>query len=159
MTVPFERRSGFKLDSICHVDLHLVRPSQISVRSMNFGQHWRTEGERDFEYFVAFPVQLFFDVLAREAPAFVKDAILNPDKECALENIQRNRGWPSVDQVLADHKIAALWLEYLAHTLLLEWFGDGEPESEPGYVTNTVERAIFDPVRPVLCGQGERTLR
>ncbi len=56
MSVPFERRSGFKWDSICHVDLHLVRPSQLSFRSMNFGQHWRTEGVRDYEYSVAFPV-------------------------------------------------------------------------------------------------------
>lgn len=50
-----------------------------------------------------------------------------------------------------------MWLKYLGHTLLLQWLGDCEPETQPGFVINTIENISFDGDRPMLRGKARKS--
>jgi hypothetical protein len=139
MITPHARRARYLIASECLVESCAVTASQLSVRSMNFGQRWRTQGVQGYHYSATLPVQLFIDVLERELPEFVDDAVQHPDKASDLENALRDLGWPTVSEVIAHPVLAQMWLEYLGHTLLLDWFGDGEPHAQPGFVIHTIQ--------------------
>jgi hypothetical protein len=115
-----------------------VKAAQFSVRSFNFGQHWRTPGVRDVHYSVTIPLAFVAHVLRRELPEYVEDCIKFPDTG-ALDTGLRGKQWPEAGQILDDPELCALALNWIAHDCLLEWLGDGEPEEAPGYVINTVE--------------------
>src|SRR5690242_1473689 len=88
----------------CIADGKPITPTALAVRTMNFGQHWRTPGIIDVRFMIALPARFFLDVLARELPEFVQDAIdhPDPDHELPLEAALRQRGWPTAEQVVAD---------------------------------------------------------
>jgi hypothetical protein len=115
-----------------------VNAAQLSVRSMNFGQHWRTPGVREVRYSVMLPLAFVADLLGRELPEYVEDCIKFPDST-PLEAALRRSLWPGAGQILDDPELCALALNWFAHDCLLEWFGDGEPEGAAGYVINTVD--------------------
>ena len=115
-----------------------VKPAQLRIRSMNFGQHWRTPGVRDVRYSLTIPLAFVAYLLKRELPAYVEDCVQFPSAE-ALEAGLRHGTWPAAEQILDDPELCSLALAWIAHDCLLEWVGDGEPEETPGFVLNTVE--------------------
>jgi hypothetical protein len=115
-----------------------VKADQLRVRSMNFGQHWRTPEVREVRYGLTMPVAFVAHLLRRELPEYIQDCIKFPGSE-PLEAGLRRKEWPDADQILDDPELCALALKWIAHGCLLEWLGDGEPEESPGYVINTVD--------------------
>lgn len=115
-----------------------IKASQLSVRSMNFGQHWRTPGLPDIRYSIELPLAFVAHVLKRELPIYVADCVQFPD-DGPLEAGLRRRGWPQAEQVLDDLELRVPALQWIAHVCLFEWLGDGEPEVSPGYVVNTID--------------------
>ena len=117
-----------------------IRASQLRVRAMNFGQHWRTVGVREVGYRVGVPVAFVVDRLDRELPDYVADCIAHPDTT-PLESALRARGWPAAGPILDDPEVCGLALEWFGHDCLLGWLGDGEHEDAPGFVINSIESA------------------
>ncbi|RYZ14237.1 MAG: hypothetical protein EOO70_07835, partial [Myxococcaceae bacterium] len=97
----------------------------LSVRTMNFGQHWRTPGVVQVRYEVILPGAYAVALLEQDWADWVEDAQLN---------------WPNPAHALADAVTAPRVLDHFAHELLLRWFDDGVP-SGPGFVLNTVDAA------------------
>ncbi len=108
-----QKRSRYPSPLEYLVDSHSVTPAQLSVRSMNFGQLWRTQGIQVREYKVTLPIQFFIDILEKEVPAFVDDAKKHPDINSAFENTLRIKGWPTVSKIITDHQLASIWLASL----------------------------------------------
>lgn len=123
----------------CAAEGARVVPERLSVRSMNFGQHWRTPGVVDVDYRVELPRRFLRDVLARELPGYVDDCLKFPDDD-PFEVALRARGLPGAEGVAADEALCREALWYFARDLLVEWLGDGWPDEEPGWVLNTVDR-------------------
>ncbi len=115
-----------------------VRASQLRVRSMNFGQHWRTPGVLDVSYSVTIPIAFVAYLLKRELPEYIEDCVKFPGGD-PLEVILRSNEWPEAEQILNSPELCSLTLAWIAHDCLLEWLGDGELEETPGFVLNTVE--------------------
>ena len=122
----------------CVIDGQIRPPDRISKRTMNFGQHWRTEGVVDVDYRIELPRALLFDFLSRELPELIADCKAHPDPECALDSMLRTANWPDAGDVMARPELTQFFAEYLAGDLLLHWFGDAEPEG--GFVLNTVDK-------------------
>jgi hypothetical protein len=122
----------------CVAEGRTVSPRALSLRSMNFDQHWRTPGIEDVEYFVELPKRYWMDLVIRELPEYVEDAKKYPDDD-DLETALRLRGWPDAHDVCADSELASLVADHFSHDLLLEWLGDGPPDEEPGWVINTID--------------------
>ncbi|MDY3556526.1 hypothetical protein R5W24_005692 [Gemmata sp. JC717] len=117
-----------------------TRPAQFRVRSLNFGQHWRTPGVREVSYRLAVPVSFVADLMSRELSDYVADCIAHPDTT-PLEAALRFRSWPDAEQILADPEVCGLALEWFEHDCLLAWLGDGDLGEVPGYVINTIASA------------------
>jgi hypothetical protein len=133
-------RFGWLEDSpIGWADDQLIRASQVSLRSMNFGQHWRTPTILEVGYCLHIPLAFIADVFARELPDYIEDAIRFPGDD-TFEAALRNRHWPAAKTILADAELCPLALQYFGHEILLAWLGDGEPCEAPGYIINTIER-------------------
>lgn len=122
------------------VDGARLRAAQLSCRSMNFGSFHRTEGIPQAEYVAEVPLAFLLEMMEREHPSYVADSIEHPDPENAFEQAQRERGWPSPREMLADPVLLPLTLEFYAHDLLLYWLGDGQPPERPGWVANAIDR-------------------
>lgn len=112
--------------------------AQLSVRSFNFGQHWRTPEVREVSYSITLPLAFVAHLLDRELPGYVADCIACPVTD-PLEDALRRREWPAVELILDDPELCPLALSWFAHDCLIEWLGDGEPKEAPGYVVNTVD--------------------
>lgn len=125
-------------ESIGEAGRRPIKAAQLRVRSMNFGQHWRTPGVRDVRYSVRMPLAFVAYLLKKELPEYVEDCVKFPSEE-ALEVGLRRSEWPEAAQILDDPGLCSLALAWIAHDCLLEWLGDGEPKETPGFVLNTVE--------------------
>jgi hypothetical protein len=135
-----ERFGHNEAEPIGEADGRPVRAAQFSVRSFNFGQHWRTLGLRTVHYSFTIPLAFVANVLSGSLPAYVEDCIQFPDDD-PLEAALRRREWPETGQILDDSELCGLALKWIAHDCLIAWLGDGEPKESPGYVINTVEIA------------------
>jgi hypothetical protein len=117
---------------------------QISLRSMNFGQHWRTAGIKNLNYSVALPKSFVADYIDLAMPEYRSDAEMCPDPNDPFEvQLKRNR-WPRATKMLAIPELATLALDYFGYELLLGWFGAGPPTEEPGFILNSVEEFAID---------------
>lgn len=115
-----------------------VRAAQLRVRAMNFNQHWQTPGVREVRYRIVLPQTFITDLLSREWPDYVADGQAFPSDD-ALSVALAQRGWPDVEQVLAEPTLCALACNWFAHDFILGWLADGAMSEQPGYVLNTVE--------------------
>jgi hypothetical protein len=129
----------------CTADGVAVPPGAFRVRTMNFGQHWRTPGMTDVPYRAEVPAALLRDIVRREHPSWMEDALAFPNPKNALEAALHAAGWPAADEALADPRLAALLAELYADDLLEEWFDAGRPDAEPGYLLNTIEAVRVAP--------------
>ena len=112
---------------------------QISLRSMNFGQHWRTPNIKTFNYSVTVPKSFAIEYIDQKMPEYQEDAEKFPDPTDTFEIELKLHEWPKAIKMLSIPKLSELALEYYAHELLLEWFGDGPPDVEPGFILNTID--------------------
>lgn len=134
-----------------------VRPEQLSVRSMNFGQHWRTPGVVEVTYELTLPRSYVIEHLDAELPEYVADSLEHPDATNALENALRAAGWPPARTILEDEALTRLTLAFFAHDMLLRWLGDGPPTLEPSFVLNTVSAERRRGGVPVFEGVARRS--
>ncbi len=123
------------------VNGQLVEKNQLSRRSMNFGQHWRTEGIKEFNYEVYIPISFTVKLIKPEWQEMLEDYQKHPDPDDPLEAAIKTANWPeNVEDVLIGNKesLKMELLNFYADEILLRWFEDGEPEKK-GYVINTIE--------------------
>jgi hypothetical protein len=125
---------------------------------MNLGQHWRTEGVGEVGYAIEVPLAALAEVMEREHAGYVRDSIDHPLDD-PYERAQRERGWPSVPEMLEDPGLLRMSVEWYAGDLLVAWLGDAGPDASPGFVINTVrfERRTGDAV--VVAGRARRADR
>jgi hypothetical protein len=148
MVNPKEKRKKYfrvlsKLNYEC--DGSRCTAEQISLRTMNFGQHWRTAGIQDINYSVTLPQLFIIDYINQEMPEYRMDSEKCPDPTDTFEAELKAHGWPSAEIIITIPKLSKLAIEYFAHELLLEWFGAGPPETEPGFILNTIDDfSVFD---------------
>jgi|GEM_PF-6699992 len=147
-------RFGYPADRPCvTVDGARLRAGQLSCRSLNFGSFYRTEGIPRAEYAVELPVAFLLEMMEREHPSYVEDALAHPNPDDPFERAQRERGWPAPAAMLADPVLVQMALEMYDHDLLVEWLGDGQPPELPGWVANTIShRTLADSL--VVIGGG-----
>ena len=137
------------------VDSKPVGVEQCSVRSMNFGQHWRSENVIPITYTITLPYSLFVEIVDSELPELIDDMKTHPDADDKYEKLLREHKWPdSVNRVMLNTELAVKTLEWLGHEMMLRWFGDGKPESSSGFVFNTIESVSFNNNNPVITGMG-----
>jgi hypothetical protein len=141
----------------CTVDGEPCAPERISLRSMNFGQHWRTEGVEEVACSVEVPRAFLLDFLREQVPEYVDDSRRQPDPDSEVDRALEAAGWPDVDGVLAIPYLRDAMAEFYAHDLLLYWLGDGPPDREPGFVLNTIDRIELDEERITLAGTARRS--
>ncbi|NKB65631.1 MAG: hypothetical protein GKR89_01100 [Candidatus Latescibacteria bacterium] len=153
MIDPLQLRRSYPDSNTYQVEGHPVTAEQLAVRSFNFGQFWRTPDMAEVTYTVALPLQYFIDTLAAEWADFTADARRFPDPSDPFENALRQRHWPTPAAVVADAEMAQLALAWWGHELLLNWFGDGEPKGQPGFVLNTIDRVALADGLPTLTGR------
>ncbi len=113
----------------------------ISMRSMNFGQHWRTENVKEYDYEISLPLNFVKKFIQAELYDLIEDCKAHPDSTDELENLLRTDNWPtSCDQIFASENknLQIKLLEFHSHEILLEWFGD-KPKTQNGYVLNSVD--------------------
>lgn len=148
-----QRYLSEKDDCPCSINGQTCSPLQLKVRTMNFGQHWRTPGITEVNYEVILPKAFALGYLKKELPEYVGDAKQFPDFEDPLENILRERRWPEVHAILEDPALASLVIQWYGHDLLLRWFGDGSPKQLPGFVINTIESVSIKNGNPCFWGK------
>jgi len=142
MINPKEKRNSYssilnKMEYYC--DGIKCSAEQISLRGMNFGQHWRTPNIKIFNYSVTLPKSFAIEYIDQEMSEYQKDAEKFPDPTDTFEVELKLQGWPTAINMLSIPKLSKLTLEYFGHELLLEWFGDGPPDMEPGFILNTID--------------------
>lgn len=158
MPAAVRARFGWPPERVCGTaDGAPVRAGQLTRRGMNFGQHWRTEGITEVDYTLRVPLALLREMMEREHPAYVDDALQHPDPDDPYESAQRERGWPSVPAMLDDPELLRMSVDLYAAELLTWWLGDnGPPAEKPGYVINTVRCAGRDGDDILLSGRARR---
>ncbi len=134
-----------------------VELAQLGVRSMNFGQAWRTAGIVEVDYEVVLPRGYVLDVLEEGLRETKADAIEHPDLASGLDRALRDRGWPDAASALGDPHLEALLLDFYGHELLLYWLDGGEPRAEPGFVLNTIARSWVQGGTVAFRGRARRT--
>lgn len=118
----------------------------FKVRTMNFGQPWRTAGIVDVAYEASIPIMCLGAVMYDQHADLIADCIAIPDDvRGAYELALRDRGWPSADVVLNDAQLCALALQHYAHDTLLQFESfialDTRGELPYPWVLNTVTSA------------------
>ncbi len=132
--------------------------SQISLRTMNFEQHWRGEFIEEINYQIQLPRAWFVECVSNSWDEYIEDARLDADKSKAepseLDSVLIEHGFPPLEQALSNPSISPLIAEYFAHDTLLRWFGDGPPDEMPGYVLNTIDSTVLTASHLSLSGTG-----
>lgn len=124
-----------------------VRGARMSCTLQGFGDfRWAdAAGLARADYTAEVPVALLLELMEREHPDYVADALAHPDPDDAYEQAQRERGWPQPARMLADPVLLPMTLEHYAHDLMVRWCGDGQPPEVPGWVVHSVTRhALVD---------------
>ncbi|HEU0301038.1 MAG TPA: hypothetical protein VFR37_16360 [Longimicrobium sp.] len=85
-------RFGHAPDRPCvTVDGTAMRAGQLSCRSLNFGTWHRTEGIPQADCTAEVPVAFLLEMMEREHPAYVEDALRWPEPENAFEQTRLAR--------------------------------------------------------------------
>jgi hypothetical protein len=122
----------------CSADGEPVDASRLSVRSFNFGQHWRTAGIVDVGCTVEVPRAFAVEVIAATLNGYVEDYRQFPGDD-PLEAALRAKGWPGAEAIVADPALHGEMFAAWGHEMLLVWLGDLETRDTPGWVINTLE--------------------
>jgi hypothetical protein len=127
------------------VDGNRVTCASLSVRSMNFGQHWRGANVPIHRYSITLPVDFFVALLAEPdgLADLIEDTKHHPDPGDPLDQILMAAGFPNADDAVRHPVLAQALAAFYAHDALLRWLGDAGPEVEPVFVLNSCERIAF----------------
>ncbi len=155
---PFESRFRAARHE-CRVNGALVDAAALTVREMNFGQHFRTPELPIGRYEVRVDRSLVAEFLEEELRELraehEPDAEDLPDVERALAA----RGWPPPARVLDDPKLGAAVVRYFGYELLLSCLS-ADQDATPRWVINSVERVELDGSEVLLGGEvGRADLR
>lgn len=126
----------------CFINDQPCLPEQLSLRTMNFGQAWRTPGITEVTYRLSVPLPAVNPILERELAAFIDDAQQYPDEENHLEQILTENGWPAAHLILKDSTLLLAALNEFGHEILLALFGDRPSQAGETFVLNTIS-AIY----------------
>ncbi len=140
-------------DCPCFVNGQSCSPAQLVVRSMNFGQHWRTLGITDAAYQAYLPKAFVMDYLEKELGEYVEDSKQFPNFEDPLENSLRAKQWPSLTEIFEDATLASLAMKRFGYEILSNWFGGSPVEQEPGFVINTIDFVSIKNGNPYFVGK------
>lgn len=157
MIPPAELRARWSPDgsAACWAEGMRVRPEQVTRRSMNFGQPWRTPGMVEVRCSVELPRAFVRDRLDEWLAGYADDARRHPSDD-VFEAALRARGWPGGEAALGDPALHdGLFADY-GPELLLEWLGDTEPDELPGWMLNSVDRWLVGGEVVVLGGVARR---
>jgi hypothetical protein len=130
----------------CTIDGAAVDRARVSVRSMNFGQHWRTEGVVACRYELGIPDDALVQFLEGWLPQVYADL---EDGE-PLDRALAHR--PAPRALLADRALAARALAAWDHELLLRYLDDGGGDA----VLNTIDQVELVDGGVVMRGEGRR---
>jgi hypothetical protein len=132
-------------------------PERITIRTMNFGQHWRTEGIEEVAYRVEVPLAYAEDVVREHVADYVQDSREHPDPDDAYDRALAAAGYPDTARVLATPELRDPLLGFFRYEILGFWLGAGEPDRQPDYVLNTVERIDVREGRVAYTGTARRS--
>lgn len=140
------------------VDGRPVAWEALSVRSMNFGQHWRGPSVVSCRYVLELPARFFLEFLAEPGALadLVKDTRAHPDLTDPLDRALIAAGYPTAEQALKEPALSQHLAEFFAYDMLLRWLGDAGPALEPGFVLNSCDSVLFRPSGVRLEGKGRR---
>jgi hypothetical protein len=144
-------------EALCTVDGAIYPRERLKVRTMNFGQHWRTPNVDEVDYEIVLPQAFVIEWLDANLPEYIADAKAFPDPDSALDSALRERGWPAAAAILADAEVARLALDTFAYDLLVACLGAPPAGVAPSFVLNSVDLAFMGPDGPTLRGRGRRT--
>jgi hypothetical protein len=127
------------------VDGSRVACESLSVRAMNFGQHWRGVDVPLHRYSVELPMAFFVSFLAdpERLADLNQDAKLHPDPSDSLDQALSAAGFPSAQDAVRNPALAQSLAEFFAHDALVAWLGDNGPDMLPGFVLNSCDRIVF----------------
>ena len=128
---------------------------QLKIRTMNFGQHWRGEGVQSLPFEIELPIKFGIDIIEWQLPSYIEDSKQYPDLEDLMEGLLRHEGWPEDGSYLlreGPEVLRQLLLEYFAHEMLLQWFGDGDLQAH-GFVLNTCDEVYISGDHILISGQ------
>jgi hypothetical protein len=135
----------------CLVGGERIDASMLTVREMNFGQHFRTPGLPTSRYEVRVEGPLVASFLVEE---------LRELRECVeqegedLSDLERElvaRSWPAPERLLEDPVVGAAVVRYFAYEFVLSCLAAKEG-SVPRWVVNSVDKVLLDGGDVVLRG-------
>jgi predicted component of type VI protein secretion system len=153
------RRAYGEADAAYLVDGQPSAAARLRVRTMNFGQPWRTPGLEEVDVRVTLGARFVADWIDALLPEVRADALAHPDPDDDLARALALRGWPSAAVALGEPELARGLVASFAHDLLLSWLGDGAPDEEPSFVLNGARVEEVADGRPVLAGRARRNDR
>lgn len=142
-----EIRNRYRLKSQQHVNGKPLEAKLVKTRTMNFGQHWRTEGIIDYPYEIRLPFSYVVDFVNSLLPEYNEDAQNDPEVDNELDRLLAGHNWSEDAEFLltnTTNRIQYLLIEYFVYEMLLHWYTDS-PVGEDGCVINTYDTlAIAD---------------
>lgn len=154
---PLRARYPDALRCTCLADGEPCAPERLSVRTVNFGQRWRTEGMTEVAYRAELPLAYVEDVLREHVADYVQDSREHPDPDDEYDRALAAAEYPDAERVLATPALRDPLLEFFRYEILGHWFGTGHPEREPGYVLNTVDHTEVRDGLVVFAGTARRS--
>ena len=133
-----------------------VSVGAFTVRSMNFGQHWRTPRAHDDDYSIQLPLTFVRDYLNHNLREWCSEAQGDPDPHDLLGNAMRSSDWPSVDSVLCRPDLLALVLQAFGNDLLDVWCGARSLGAVDHFIVNTTDRIDLDGELVCISGRALR---
>jgi len=153
-----ELRQQFRdwLDAYALVEGQPVRFESLSVRSMNFGQDWRTPNVAEISYSLQLPMAFFLAFLdePEQLADLVADTQQFPDRTNPLDNALLTAKPADAAAAMTEPVLAQELAGFFAYEALLRWLGDGGPEIEPGYVLNSIDKIVVRSSGIVMEGKG-----
>lgn len=141
----------------CVLDGQACPPGRVSVRVMNFSQHWRTPGIVDVPYHIELPQPFVVDLLGQHLPDYIEDCKNFPDPESGIERALEAAGWPSASEVLTMPDLARYFVRLFGYDLLAWWLVDGPTDDERDFVLNTIDSIEVRDDVVALGGTARRT--
>ncbi|MBK6734116.1 MAG: hypothetical protein IPG61_08500 [bacterium] len=123
----------------CTASGDAVAVDALTVRTMNFGQHWRTPGAVDEEYSLELPATYVRDFLERNLPEWRLLAQEDHDPDDRLGVALCGADWPDTQAVVTDPDRLALVFEVFGREILDIWCGAHGVGADDCFVLNTVD--------------------
>ena len=141
----------------CVVDGQACAPERVSVRVMNFGQHWRTAGIVDVPYRIELPWRYVLDLITHDVDDYIEDSRSFPDPDSEIDRALEAAGWPSAGEVMRQPEMARNFIEFFGCDLLTYWLVDGPSDPERDFVLNTIDEIELGDEVVALSGKARRT--